>query len=269
MTSRASGTQQSVILAGFAGNVMEWYDFCVYGYFAGIIGHLFFPAGNRVTSLLAAFGVFAAGFLMRPLGSLAFGHLGDKKGRKPALTVSVALMAVPTFLIGLLPTYHTVGVLAPALLVLMRLLQGLSVGGEYTTSSILLVEDARVSASRDPRLGPPGLPVLRRRTTGRASLGALPGGRARAGTFRARFDAADPRARARHHQGTEERCDLPARLGRDLVSGRRPRLFPGVARERRAFGPVSDNGSWGSAWRPTHPPPPASARRRLPARPGR
>src|SRR5262245_8044098 len=113
VTSRASGTQQSVILAGLAGNVMEWYDFCVYGYFAGIIGHLFFPAGNRVTSLLAAFGVFAAGFLMRPLGSLAFGHLGDKKGRKQALTVSVALMAVPTFLIGLLPTYHTVGVLAP------------------------------------------------------------------------------------------------------------------------------------------------------------
>src|SRR5262245_46264755 len=104
VTSRASGTQQSVILAGLAGNVMEWYDFCFYGYLAGIIGHLFFPAGNRVTSLLAAFGVFAAGFLMRPLGSLAFGHLGDKKGRKQALTVSVALMAVPTFLIGLLPT---------------------------------------------------------------------------------------------------------------------------------------------------------------------
>jgi MFS transporter, MHS family, proline/betaine transporter len=126
------------IIAGVAGNVMKWYDFSVYGYFAANIGRHFFPAQNAVSSLIAAFGVFAAGFLMRPLGSLVFGHIGDKMGRKMALTASVALMAIPTFLIGALPTYQQIGVTASVLLVLMRLLQGLSVGGEYTTSSIFL-----------------------------------------------------------------------------------------------------------------------------------
>jgi len=134
--------QRQAIVAGIAGNVMEWYDFSVYGYFATTIGRLFFPAQDAVSSLLAAFGVFAAGFLMRPLGSLLFGHIGDKKGRKLALTASVALMALPTFLIGALPTYQQIGGWASVLLVLMRLLQGLSVGGEYTTSSIFLVEQS-------------------------------------------------------------------------------------------------------------------------------
>jgi len=121
--------QQRAILAGIAGNVMEWCDFTVYGYFAAVIGRQFFPAEDPVSSLLAAFGVFAAGFLMRPFGSLVFGHIGDKMGRKVALTASVILMAVPTFLIGLLPIYHQIGVTAAALLVLLRLVQGLSVGG--------------------------------------------------------------------------------------------------------------------------------------------
>ncbi len=89
--------QQRAILAG---NVMEWYDFTVYGYFAAVIGRQFFPTEDPISSLLAAFGVFAAGFLMRPFGSLVFGHIGDKMGRKVALTASVILMAVPTFLIG-------------------------------------------------------------------------------------------------------------------------------------------------------------------------
>jgi MHS family proline/betaine transporter-like MFS transporter len=132
--------QQGSILAGIAGNVMEWYDFTVYGYFAAVIGRQFFPAEDPVSSLLAAFGVFAAGFLMRPFGSLVFGHIGDKRGRKAALTASVILMAIPTFLIGLLPTYEQIGITAAVLLVLLRLVQGLSVGGEYTTSAIFLVE---------------------------------------------------------------------------------------------------------------------------------
>jgi MFS transporter, MHS family, proline/betaine transporter len=132
--------ERRAIIAGFAGNVMEWYDFSVYGYFAANIGRHFFPAQDAVSSLIAAFGVFAAGFLMRPLGSLLFGHIGDKVGRKVALTASVALMAIPTFLIGALPSYQQIGVMASVLLVLMRLLQGLSVGGEYTISSIFLVE---------------------------------------------------------------------------------------------------------------------------------
>src|SRR5215472_4713193 len=142
-----SGQQRRVFLAGIVGNVMEWYDFTVYGYSAAVIGRQFFPAEHPISSLLAAFGVFAAGFLMRPFGSLVFGHIGDKLGRKLALTVSVMVMAVPTFLIGVLPTYQQAGLVAPVLLVLLRLVQGLSVGGEYTTSGIFLVEQS-ASGSR-------------------------------------------------------------------------------------------------------------------------
>jgi MHS family proline/betaine transporter-like MFS transporter len=134
--------RRRAIFAGIAGNVMEWYDFAVYGYFATVIGQQFFPAKDKSSSLIAAFGVFAAGFLMRPLGSLVFGHIGDKLGRKLALTASVMVMAVPTFLIGLLPTYEQAGRIAPLLLVLLRLVQGLSVGGEYTTSGVFLVEQS-------------------------------------------------------------------------------------------------------------------------------
>jgi len=128
------------IIAGIAGNVMEWYDFAVYGYFAVIIGQHFFPSEDPTTSVIASFGAFAAGFLMRPFGGFVFGHIGDKYGRKRALTLSVILMAVPTFLIGVLPDHSQIGVTASVILVLLRMLQGLSVGGEYTTSITFLVE---------------------------------------------------------------------------------------------------------------------------------
>src|SRR5262245_47176657 len=131
-----------LIAAGTVGNIMEWYDFAVYGYFAATIGRHFFPAENATTSLIAAFGVFAAGFLMRPLGGVVFGHIGDQIGRKAALTVSVLAMAIPTFLIGVLPGYATLGSMAAVLLVILRMIQGLSVGGEYTTSIVFLVEGA-------------------------------------------------------------------------------------------------------------------------------
>jgi MHS family proline/betaine transporter-like MFS transporter len=131
-----------LIAAGAAGNVMEWYDFAVYGYFAATIGKKFFPADNPTTSLIAAFGVFAAGFLMRPLGGIVFGHIGDHVGRKAALTISVLAMAIPTFLIGILPTHDVLGPTAAVLLVVLRLIQGLSVGGEYTTSIVFLVESS-------------------------------------------------------------------------------------------------------------------------------
>jgi MHS family proline/betaine transporter-like MFS transporter len=131
-----------LIAAGTVGNVMEWYDFAVYGYFAATIGQHFFPSDDATTSLIAAFGAFAAGFLMRPLGGAIFGHIGDRVGRKAALTISVLAMAIPTFLIGLLPGYATLGPLAAVLLVLLRMIQGLSVGGEYTTSIVFLVEGA-------------------------------------------------------------------------------------------------------------------------------
>jgi MHS family proline/betaine transporter-like MFS transporter len=125
-----------------AGNVMEWYDFSVYGYFAATLGRRFFPSADAAASLLAAFGVFAAGFLMRPVGALLFGHIGDRFGRQAALTISVLAMAVPTFLIGVLPDHAQIGVAASVLLVAVRLVQGVSVGGENPTSVVFLVEGA-------------------------------------------------------------------------------------------------------------------------------
>jgi MFS transporter, MHS family, proline/betaine transporter len=129
--------------AGAIGNVLEWYDFAVYGYFAASIGRVFFPEQDKVAQLLAAFGVFAIGFLMRPVGGAVFGHIGDRFGRRTALVASVAAMAGPTFLIGVLPGYAVLGLAAPILLTLLRMVQGLSVGGEYTTSIVFLVERAR------------------------------------------------------------------------------------------------------------------------------
>jgi MHS family proline/betaine transporter-like MFS transporter len=124
------------------GNVLEWYDFAIYGYFAAPIGRLFFPHEDAVAQLLSAFGVFALGYLMRPIGGVVIGHVGDRFGRRAALTFSVAAMAIPTFLIGLLPGYATLGLLAPVALTLLRMVQGLSVGGEYTSSMVFLVEHA-------------------------------------------------------------------------------------------------------------------------------
>jgi MFS transporter, MHS family, proline/betaine transporter len=131
------------ICAAIAGNTLEWYDFAVYGYFAPAIGRQFFPAESHSAQLLASFGAFAAGFFMRPIGGLLFGHLADRIGRSPALTLSVLTMAVPTFLIGVLPGKATLGILAPVILVLLRMAQGLAVGGEYTTSAVYLTELVR------------------------------------------------------------------------------------------------------------------------------
>ncbi len=130
------------IFAGTIGNIMEWFDFAVYGFFAPVIGRQFFPNEDPVTSLLAAFGVFASGFLARPLGAAFFGHLGDRYGRGVVLKSSVILMGVSTGLLGLLPSYAAIGLAAPVLLTLLRIAQGFSVGGEYTGSVIYLVEHA-------------------------------------------------------------------------------------------------------------------------------
>jgi MHS family proline/betaine transporter-like MFS transporter len=124
------------------GNVLEWYDFAIYGYFATQIGRNFFPHEDAVAQLLSAFGVFAIGYLMRPIGGVIVGHIGDRFGRRAALTFSVTAMAIPTFLIGLLPGYQTIGLLAPIGLTLLRIVQGLSVGGEYTSSMVFLIERA-------------------------------------------------------------------------------------------------------------------------------
>ncbi|RPF76656.1 MAG: MFS transporter [Synechococcus sp. TMED155] len=131
-----------VILAGLIGNVMEWYDFAIYGYFAAIIGSQFFPSSDPRNSLLAAFGAFAAGFLVRPLGGVVLGSVADRLGRQRALMVSVLAMAAATVLMAILPSYSRIGLAAPLLMVLLRILQGLSAGGEYSTSIVFLAEHA-------------------------------------------------------------------------------------------------------------------------------
>ncbi|MGD2171974.1 MAG: MFS transporter, partial [Gammaproteobacteria bacterium] len=130
------------IMAGFIGNVVEWYDFALYGYLAGVIAPVFFPAANPAAGLIATYGIFAAGFVMRPLGAAVFGWFGDRYGRARTMQISVTMMALPTLFLGILPSYEQVGILAPALLVLVRLLQGLSVGGEFSSSATYLVETA-------------------------------------------------------------------------------------------------------------------------------
>ena len=132
-----------LVAAGLVGNVLEWYDFSVYGYFAVTIGRHFFPAHDLSTSMIEAFGAFGAGFLTRPLGALLFGWIGDHQGRERALTLSIFAMALPTFLTGILPDYNRIGVAAPIIMVLLRMVQGLSVGGEYTTSIVYLIERCR------------------------------------------------------------------------------------------------------------------------------
>lgn len=127
-------------LAGLIGNVLEWFDFAVYGYFASEIGQQFFPNSSASGRQLLAFAVFAIGFFARPLGSLLLGLVGDRVGRRALLTISIALMGASTALLGLLPTFAQIGAWAPVLLVLLRLVQGLSVGGEFTGSMVFTTE---------------------------------------------------------------------------------------------------------------------------------
>ncbi|MEO1138959.1 MAG: MFS transporter [Pseudomonadota bacterium] len=130
------------IMAGFIGNVVEWYDFALYGYLAGVLAPVFFPPENQTAGLIATYGIFAADFMMRPLGAAVFGWFGDRYGRVRTMQISVAMMALPTLLLGLLPTYEQIGLAGPILLVGVRLLQGLSVGGEFSSSVTYLVETA-------------------------------------------------------------------------------------------------------------------------------
>jgi len=124
------------------GNVLEWYDFALYGYLAPVIAQLFFPSDDSLTGLIQTYAVFAIGFLARPVGGVMFGYLGDRFGRRTMLSWSIAMMALPTFLIGALPTFESVGALAPAMLVVLRLQQGMSSGGEFSGSVTFLVEHA-------------------------------------------------------------------------------------------------------------------------------
>jgi MFS transporter, MHS family, proline/betaine transporter len=135
-------TSKKLIFGCLIGNVLEWFDFAIYGYLASLFSILFFPNLDPNTALLSSYGVFAISFIMRPIGAILFGHLGDKWGRKLAFQWSLACMAIPTLLIGFLPIYAQIGIWAPICLILARMVQGLSVGGEFSGSIILLTEHA-------------------------------------------------------------------------------------------------------------------------------
>lgn len=132
-----------VLFAAMAGNALEFYDFTLYGFFVAILAPLYFPSSDPTVSLISGFGVFALGFLMRPLGAILFGHIGDRYGRKRALSLSIFGIALPTAAIGLLPTYDQIGLFAPLCLTLLRLLQGLCAGGEYNGAGLFVVEHGR------------------------------------------------------------------------------------------------------------------------------
>ena len=141
-TNSLNDARRKAVLAGGIGNFVEWFDFGLYAQFATIIGMQFFPSDNRTTELLASFAAFAVGFLARPLGSIIFGHIGDRFGRRSALSLAVLTMSISTFGIGILPSYLAIGVAAPVLLVCIRLIQGLSAGGEYAGSASFIIEYA-------------------------------------------------------------------------------------------------------------------------------
>jgi len=130
------------IVGASSGNLVEWYDFYVYSFTALYFASEFFPSGNQTTQLLNAAGVFGAGFLMRPIGSWFFGRIADKRGRRISMMIAVIMMCGGSLLVAVLPTHATIGIAAPGLLLFARLLQGLSVGGEYGTSATYMSEVA-------------------------------------------------------------------------------------------------------------------------------
>nr|WP_294869867.1 MFS transporter [uncultured Pedobacter sp.] len=139
---KISARRLKAIFGGSIGNLVEWYDWYAYSAFAIYFSASFFPEGNPTVQLINTAGIFALGFLMRPLGGYIFGRIADRVGRKQSMTLSVLLMSLGSFLIALTPTYKTIGIIAPILLLTARLLQGLSVGGEYGVSATYLSEMA-------------------------------------------------------------------------------------------------------------------------------
>jgi MFS transporter, MHS family, proline/betaine transporter len=131
---------RKAIYAATIGNVMEWYDFGVFGYLAGSLALNFFPKGDPAAALLNTFLVFGVGLVFRPLGGIIIGRMGDTRGRKPALVLTILLMAAGTVIIGVLPSYSSIGVMAPVLLLLARLLQGFSTGGEWGGATAFMAE---------------------------------------------------------------------------------------------------------------------------------
>src|SRR5260221_9924070 len=135
-------SMRTVVAASAAGTAFEWYDFFVFGTLTAVIAKNFFAALDETAGLLAALALFGAGFFFRPIGALIFGHIGDRIGRKGAFLITVTLMGGATFAIGLLPTYAQAGPIAPLLLILMRIIQGTALGGEYGGAAIYVAEHA-------------------------------------------------------------------------------------------------------------------------------
>jgi metabolite-proton symporter len=155
-----ANSRSRVILASLIGTTIEFYDFYVYATAAVLVfPHLFFPPGNETTALLSSFAIFGAAMVARPLGAIFFGHLGDKRGRKITLVGALLTMGIATFLIGVLPTFATVGWFAPAMLVVLRLAQGFALGGEWSGAALVATENApegkRAIFGTFPQLGAP------------------------------------------------------------------------------------------------------------------
>ena len=142
LTRMKPTTIRSVIAASSVGTMIEWYDFYIFGMLAKTISTQFFPEGNATAALLSTLAIFAAGFIVRPFGALVFGRLGDLIGRKYTFLLTLVLMGGSTFLIGLVPGYKSIGIAAPLLVLLLRLIQGLALGGEYGGAATYVAEHA-------------------------------------------------------------------------------------------------------------------------------
>src|SRR3974390_3438483 len=144
----ASGAQGrpstfKILPGAWIGNALEWYDILVYGYFAVTISKLFFPTANPTTALLLTFGTFGVSYLVRPLGALVLGAYSDRPGRRTAMLMSIVIMTIGTGLMAIMPTYSTVGIIAPIAVLVARLLQGFAVAGEFGSATAFLVEHSR------------------------------------------------------------------------------------------------------------------------------
>src|ERR1700746_1293690 len=143
MENIARSRMNSIVFASCFGTIIEWYDFLIYATAAPLVfNRAFFPTFDPLASTLAALGTYAVGFLGRPLGGALFGHFGDRLGRKSMLVLTLFIMGLSTFCIGLLPTYASVGVLAPILLIVLRIIQGIGLGGEWGGASLMVLEHA-------------------------------------------------------------------------------------------------------------------------------
>src|SRR4249920_3408513 len=144
-----SSNLRKAIIASTIGTTIEWYDFFLYGTAAGLIfGKLYFPNEDQLTATLAAFGTYFIGFASRPIGAAIFGHYGDRIGRKATLIATLLCMGIATFLIAFVPTYETIGIWGAVILTILRMIQGIGVGGEWGGATLLAMEWAKTNAHR-------------------------------------------------------------------------------------------------------------------------